>query len=114
MNNKALLLLTIGILFVSKITFADEGMWIPLLLEKYNIEEMKSKGFKLTAEDIYSINQASMKDAIVIFGRGCTGELISAQGLIMTNHQTVNVSKIPLTSLFCVQLQIPFVITYST
>jgi len=86
MNNKALLLLTIGILFVSKITFADEGMWIPLLLEKYNIEEMKSKGFKLTAEDIYSINQASMKDAIVIFGRGCTGELISAQGLIMTNH----------------------------
>ncbi len=65
---------------------ADEGMWIPLLLKKYNIEDMQKKGFKLTAEDIYSINQASMKDAVVIFGRGCTGELISDQGLIITNH----------------------------
>jgi len=64
---------------------ADEGMWIPLLLGK-NISDMQSKGFKLTAEDIYSINKASMKDAIVIFGRGCTGELISDQGLLLTNH----------------------------
>ena len=66
--------------------FADEGMWIPLLLKKYNYEDMKKKGFRLTPEDIYSINQASMKDAIVLFGRGCTGELISDKGLLITNH----------------------------
>jgi hypothetical protein len=65
---------------------AKEGMWIPSLLEKYNIEEMQSMGFKLTAQDIYDINQASMKDAVVIFGSGCTGELISEEGLIITNH----------------------------
>jgi hypothetical protein len=61
-------------------------MWIPLLIEKFNIEDMQAKGFKLSAEDIYSINQACIKDAIVIFGRGCTGELVSDQGLILTNH----------------------------
>ncbi|OQY02712.1 MAG: serine protease [Bacteroidetes bacterium 4572_117] len=65
---------------------ADEGMWIPLLLKKYNIKDMQAKGFKLTAEDIYSINKASMKDAVMIFGGGCTGELISDQGLLITNH----------------------------
>ena len=56
---------------------ADEGMWIPLLIEKYNISLMQENGFKLTAEDIYSINRASMKDAVVLFGGGCTGEFIS-------------------------------------
>ena len=61
-------------------------MWIPLLVGKYNLDAMKAKGFKLTAEDIYSINQPSMKDAIVMFGRGCTGELISPNGLLITNH----------------------------
>ncbi|MBO4614460.1 MAG: S46 family peptidase [Bacteroidales bacterium] len=66
--------------------FADEGMWLPLLLEKYNIADMQKKGFKLTADDIYSINHASMKDAIVIFGGGCTGEMISNEGLLITNH----------------------------
>ncbi len=65
---------------------ADEGMWIPLLLQKYNIKDMQKEGFKLTAEDIYSINKASLKDAVMIFGRGCTGELISDQGLLITNH----------------------------
>ncbi|MFP4556260.1 MAG: S46 family peptidase [Bacteroidales bacterium] len=65
---------------------ADEGMWIPLLIEKYNISDMQSKGLRLTAEDIYSINQPSIKDAIVIFGRGCTGEVISPDGLLITNH----------------------------
>ena len=65
---------------------ADEGMWIPLLLEKYNIKDMQAKGFKLTAEDIYSINQACLMDAVVIFGRGCTGEVVSDQGLLFTNH----------------------------
>ena len=65
---------------------AREGMWIPMLLEKFNIQEMQSMGFKLTAEDIYSINQASMKDAVMVFGGGCTGELISGKGLLITNH----------------------------
>ena len=65
---------------------ADEGMWIPLLIEKYNIKIMQENGFKLSAEDIYSINKASMKDAVVLFGGGCTGEFISDRGLIITNH----------------------------
>jgi Peptidase S46 len=84
-NFRHLLLLTFTLFFTVNL-FAIEGMWIPMLLEKYNIKDMQERGFKLTAEDIYSINQASMKDAIVIFGRGCTGELISDQGLILTNH----------------------------
>jgi len=54
---------------------ADEGMWIPVLIEKYNIKLMQENGFKLTAEDIYSINKASMKDAVVLFGGGCTGRV---------------------------------------
>ncbi len=66
--------------------FAKEGMWLPVLLEKYNIEEMQRMGFKLSAEDIYDVNHSSMKDAVVIFGRGCTGELISDEGLLITNH----------------------------
>ena len=65
---------------------ADEGMWIPLLIEKYNIKLMQEKGFKLSADDIYSINKACMKDAIVLFGGGCTGSLISPDGLLITNH----------------------------
>ncbi len=80
------LLLVIISLHLAFTSFAKEGMWIPLLLEKYNIEEMQEMGFKLTAEDIYSINQASMKDAVMIFNGGCTAELISDQGLIITNH----------------------------
>jgi hypothetical protein len=66
--------------------FADEGMWIPLLVGKYNIEDMQKKGFRLTADDIYSINHASLKDAVPIFGRGCTGAVISDKGLLITNH----------------------------
>jgi hypothetical protein len=65
---------------------ADEGMWIPMLIEKYNIKLMQEKGFKLSAEDIYSVNKACMKDAVVLFGGGCTGEIISADGLLITNH----------------------------
>ncbi|MFO7830252.1 MAG: S46 family peptidase [Bacteroidales bacterium] len=83
---KIVLVFLITILLSVKFSAADEGMWIPLLIEKYNIEDMQEKGFKLSAEDIYSINQACLKDAIVIFGRGCTGELVSDQGLILTNH----------------------------
>lgn len=66
-------------------TRADEGMWIPMLINK-NIIEMQEMGLKLSAEDIYSVNQSSLKDAIVIFGGGCTGEIISPEGLLLTNH----------------------------
>jgi hypothetical protein len=65
---------------------AKEGMWIPTLLQKYNIEEMSKMGFKLSADDVYSINHASMKDAVVSFGGGCTGGVISNDGLLITNH----------------------------
>lgn len=65
---------------------ADEGMWLLPLIEKLNIGTMTEMGLKLTAEDIYSINQASLKDAIVIFGGGCTAEIVSPQGLLLTNH----------------------------
>jgi hypothetical protein len=64
---------------------ADEGMWLLALLDKFNITAMQAKGLKLSAEDIYSINKASLKDAVVIFGRGCTGEMVSADGLLLTN-----------------------------
>ena len=65
---------------------ADEGMWLPLLLEKMNEKHMKSLGMKMSAKDIYSINSGSLKDAIVSFNGGCTGEVISSKGLILTNH----------------------------
>ncbi len=64
---------------------ADEGMWLPSLISE-RIDDMRAKGFRLTAEDIYSINRASMKDAVVLFDGGCTGELVSAEGLLLTNH----------------------------
>jgi hypothetical protein len=73
-------------LFFVQTLRADEGMWLPLLLEKYNFADMQKKGFKLTPEDIYSVNKASMKDAVMIFGGGCTGEFISGEGLLITNH----------------------------
>ncbi|UCG27982.1 MAG: S46 family peptidase [Bacteroidales bacterium] len=65
---------------------ADEGMWLLPLLEKLNMGTMTTMGLKLSAEEIYSINQPSIKDAIVIFGGFCTGEIVSDQGLILTNH----------------------------
>lgn len=74
-----LLTLTIG-------AHADEGMWMPQLINALNIQDMKKNGFKLTAEQIYSINKASMKDAVAIFGGGCTAEMISDKGLLLTNH----------------------------
>ena len=64
---------------------ADEGMWLPSLIGS-RIKDMRQKGFKLSAEDIYSINKASMKDAVVMFGNGCTGEYVSEEGLLLTNH----------------------------
>ena len=65
---------------------ATEGMWLPLLLESLNQEEMQAMGMKLTAEDIYSVNKGSLKDAIVHFGGFCTSEVISPNGLLLTNH----------------------------
>ncbi len=65
--------------------FPGEGMWLPLLVDRYNLEEMQKKGFRLSAEDIYSVNRPSMKDAVVRIG-GCTGVVVSDQGLVLTNH----------------------------
>ena len=65
---------------------ADEGMWLLPLLEKLNSEALSSLGCRLTAEQIYSINNSSLKDAIVQFGGGCTGEIVSSKGLLLTNH----------------------------
>ncbi len=66
--------------------FAIEGMWIPMLLKSLNENEMRDMGMRLTAEDIYSVNTSSLKDAVFLFGRGCTAELISDKGLLVTNH----------------------------
>ena len=60
-------------------------MWIPTLLQALE-DEMQAMGLRLTAEDIYSINQSSLKDAVVHFGGGCTAEMVSSQGLLLTNH----------------------------
>jgi hypothetical protein len=78
-------LVTIAI-FVSFMARADEGMWLPHLLGAQRYADMKAKGLKLTAEQLYSLNKSSLKDAIIIFGGGCTGEIVSAEGLIFTNH----------------------------
>jgi len=86
MKNKLLFISLLLITILAPVLIADEGMWIPLLIEKFNIKLMQEKGFKLSAEDIYSVNKACMKDAVVQFGGGCTGEIISADGLLITNH----------------------------
>jgi hypothetical protein len=65
---------------------ADEGMWLLPLLEQLNMGTMTELGLELSAEEIYSLNQPSIKDAIVIFGGGCTGEIVSSKGLLLTNH----------------------------
>ncbi len=83
---KLLSILVILVTFSASQARADEGMWLLPLIDKLNIGTMTEMGLKLTAEDIYSINQASLKDAIVIFGGGCTGEIVSPQGLLLTNH----------------------------
>jgi len=79
---------------LSHFSFAGEGMWLPMLMKKLNFQEMQEKGLKLTPEDIYDINNASIKDAVVGLGRPewqaqfnfCTGEIISGKGLFLTNH----------------------------
>ncbi|RPD50813.1 S46 family peptidase [Paracnuella aquatica] len=82
---KILLLLALSISMVFRAA-ADEGMWLPMLLGQSVYNDMVKKGLKLSKEQLYSINKASIKDAIVIFGGGCTGEVVSQQGLIFTNH----------------------------
>lgn len=72
-------------LFISNLK-ADEGMWLPQLLGEQVYADMVKKGLKLTKEQLYSINKASLKDAIIIFGGGCTGEIVSKEGLVFTNH----------------------------
>ena len=82
---KKLFILLIAITFVTGVR-ADEGMWLPLLINRLNYVDMQKAGLKLTAEEIYSVNHSSLKDAIVQFGGGCTAEIVSNQGLVFTNH----------------------------
>ena len=82
---KKLLFLVALILAGASQVRADEGMWLPSEILK-KIKDIQSQGFKLSAEDIYSVNKSSLKDAVVRFGGGCTGELISGEGLLITNH----------------------------
>jgi hypothetical protein len=86
MRTRLVTIIVLLSLFLAPVMRADEGMWIPMLIEKYNINLMQEKGFKLSAEDIYSVNKACMKDAVLKFGGGCTGEIISGEGLLITNH----------------------------
>jgi len=80
-------IIVIMIVLLSRVTlFAGEGMWIPMLLQQMNEKEMQEMGMEITAEDIYSLNKSSLKDAILLFGRGCTSEIISKDGLLLTNH----------------------------
>ncbi len=82
---KIILTLAFSFLIVFR-SFADEGMWLPLLLGQQVYNDMAKKGLKLTKDQLYNINKASLKDAIIIFGGGCTGEIVSSEGLIFTNH----------------------------
>ncbi|HIL66591.1 MAG TPA: S46 family peptidase [Flavobacteriales bacterium] len=84
MLRKILFTTLIGIFSFSAI--ADEGMWLPQLLQSLNEEDMQAHGLQLTAADLYSINQSSLKDAIVSLGGFCTAEMISNEGLMLTNH----------------------------
>jgi hypothetical protein len=80
----SILFLTIVLLW--KQAAGDEGMWLPQLLQQLNAAEMRLKGLQIPAEEIYSANKTSLKDAVVLFGGGCTGEIISSEGLLLTNH----------------------------
>lgn len=79
-------LLALLLTFQVMLVLADEGMWLPHLLGQQVYNDMVKKGLKLSKEQLYNINKASLKDAIIIFGGGCTGEIVSAEGLIFTNH----------------------------
>jgi hypothetical protein len=83
---KRILITLLGVLSLLRVVMADEGMWIPSLIGEQKLDDMRRRGLKLSAEDLYSINASSLKDAIVMFGRGCTGAIVSDQGLLLTNH----------------------------
>jgi len=83
---KLIFVLFILILGIKPTLQADEGMWLPMLVERLNYVDMQKMGLQLTAEEIYSVNNSSLKDAIIQFGNGCTGSIISKEGLVITNH----------------------------
>jgi hypothetical protein len=85
MKKITLVLLTLLSVFTFQ-SRADEGMWLPLFVQRLNYVDMQKEGLHLTTEELYSINHSSLKDAIIIFGGGCTGEIVSPNGLIFTNH----------------------------
>ena len=85
--NKKILGFILAIFFATPISLkADEGMWLPMFVKRLNEVDMQAAGLQLTAEELYSINNSSLKDAIVSFSGFCTGEVISAEGLLLTNH----------------------------
>ncbi|MEN6619123.1 MAG: S46 family peptidase [Rikenellaceae bacterium] len=83
---KIYLLILSALVFSISPLRADEGMWLLPLIEKLNSKKMSELGLKLTAKDIYNLNNSSLKDAVVQFGGGCTGEIVSKEGLLLTNH----------------------------
>ena len=85
LRNAGIILLSVIILSLGTLR-ADEGMWMLPLIQKLNLKKMSEIGFKLSARDIYDINNSSLKDAVLHFGAGCTAEIISKEGLVLTNH----------------------------
>ena len=85
MRNRILAIVAVALAALPMVARADEGMWIPMLLQR-NEAAMQRAGMHITAQDIYDINNASLKDAVLLFGSGCTGEFVSHEGLLLTNH----------------------------
>ena len=85
MFKKSLILIIAFSILTPLVSRADEGMWLPLLLQKREAD-MQKKGMKISAKDIYDVNNSSLKDAVMLFGGGCTGEFVSNEGLLLTNH----------------------------
>ena len=83
---KKILLAVFTFLFSFVNLKADEGMWLPFLLKQLNATDMQTRGLQIPVDSIYAVNKSSLKDAVVLFGGGCTGEIISDKGLLLTNH----------------------------